>query len=399
MTVTGPGPALLLREADASAVRCRAPQAQDRRVRRVRRRRGQALQGPGRLLLDLQRAEPRKNWLTPQFRSAAASARSTTRRAIYRKLCIAGYKSIAKFDPARAQPRAVRRDGRHQRAAAVPPRRAVPRRAAASRSAAQARKATAARAGSKKLNIGGFAIHPYNPGGNGTPRSRRRTQDGAPDRLPAPPAPPDRRRRAPRAASPAAAASTSPSSASRPSRRTALERDARRAGAVHQRVRPALLRRPPGEDGGPVRAHRRARRRTSSTSACASRAASDKPSYDAYRLPIVVTRRSANSVEVYGQSRPGGASTVAIQSQAAGGQFTTVKNVRTNTRGMFKLNISEGRAPAEVAPERHERETGETITPRGQGRQEAQLLQELSLAPEIRAAPGGRPMGGRRRSR
>jgi len=65
-----------------------------------------------------------------------------------------------------------------------------------------------------------------------------------------------------------------------------------------------------------------------------------KPAYEAYRMPIVVTRRSASSVEVYGQSRPGGAATVAIQSQAAGGQFTTVRNLRTNSRGMFRVNIS-----------------------------------------------------------
>ena len=67
---------------------------------------------------------------------------------------------------------------------------------------------------------------------------------------------------------------------------------------------------------------------------------SQKPAYAAYRMPIVVTRLSANSVEVYGQSRPGGASTVAIQAQPSGGQFTTVRNVRTNTRGVFRLKVS-----------------------------------------------------------
>ena len=65
-----------------------------------------------------------------------------------------------------------------------------------------------------------------------------------------------------------------------------------------------------------------------------------KPSYGAYRMPIVVTRRTATSVEVYGQVRPGGASTVAIQAQASGGAFRTVKNVRTNSGGFFRVNVT-----------------------------------------------------------
>jgi hypothetical protein len=71
-----------------------------------------------------------------------------------------------------------------------------------------------------------------------------------------------------------------------------------------------------------------------------------KPSYDAYRLPIVVTRRSANSVEVYGQVRParllpaGQLSTLAIQVSDANGPFTTVSTPRTNLRGIFRVNLS-----------------------------------------------------------
>jgi len=64
-----------------------------------------------------------------------------------------------------------------------------------------------------------------------------------------------------------------------------------------------------------------------------------KPSYAAYRMPIVVTRRSGTLVEVYGQIRPGRSSSVAIQSQASGGQFTTVKTVRSNSRGFIRLNV------------------------------------------------------------
>ena len=52
---------------------------------------------------------------------------------------------------------------------------------------------------------------------------------------------------------------------------------------------------------------------------------SKKPAYDAYRVPIVVTRRSANSVEVYGEVRPhrllagGPVTQVAIQVSQNGG--------------------------------------------------------------------------------
>ena len=64
-----------------------------------------------------------------------------------------------------------------------------------------------------------------------------------------------------------------------------------------------------------------------------------KPSYGAYRMPIVVTRRSVFSVEVYGQVRPGGSSTVAIQSRASGGAYKTVSTVRTNGNGFLRVNI------------------------------------------------------------
>ncbi len=73
---------------------------------------------------------------------------------------------------------------------------------------------------------------------------------------------------------------------------------------------------------------------------------SQKPAYPAYRLPIVVTRRSANSVEVYGQVRParvlgGGPITqVAVQVSENGGSYTTVQQPTTNSRGIFRINVS-----------------------------------------------------------
>ena len=72
---------------------------------------------------------------------------------------------------------------------------------------------------------------------------------------------------------------------------------------------------------------------------------SQKPAYPAYRLPIVVTRRSSNSVEVYGQVRParilaGGPRTrVAVQVSVGGGAYTTVSQPTTNSRGIFRINL------------------------------------------------------------
>ena len=71
-----------------------------------------------------------------------------------------------------------------------------------------------------------------------------------------------------------------------------------------------------------------------------------KPAYAAYRVPIVVTRRSANSVEVYGQVRParllaaGPQTQIAIQASANGGAYTTVQEPTTNSRGIFRVNVS-----------------------------------------------------------
>ncbi len=65
---------------------------------------------------------------------------------------------------------------------------------------------------------------------------------------------------------------------------------------------------------------------------------SAKPSYDAYRLPIFVTKAGAN-VRVYGQVRPAADSTpqsVDIQVQPPGGSFQTVQTVVVHSRkGQF----------------------------------------------------------------
>ena len=71
-----------------------------------------------------------------------------------------------------------------------------------------------------------------------------------------------------------------------------------------------------------------------------------KPAYAAYRLPIVVTRRSASSVEVYGQVPParlllGGPLTrPLVQVSQGGGPFATVATPTTNRRGIFRINVN-----------------------------------------------------------
>ena len=44
-----------------------------------------------------------------------------------------------------------------------------------------------------------------------------------------------------------------------------------------------------------------------------------KPAYAAYQAQLVVTRLSSSAVEVWGQIRPGGSATVAIQRRRGGG--------------------------------------------------------------------------------
>ena len=53
----------------------------------------------------------------------------------------------------------------------------------------------------------------------------------------------------------------------------------------------------------------------------------------------MVTRRSASAVEVWGQIRPGGSATVAIQTAPRGGGFANAATVRTNGRGFFRRTI------------------------------------------------------------
>jgi hypothetical protein len=66
-----------------------------------------------------------------------------------------------------------------------------------------------------------------------------------------------------------------------------------------------------------------------------------KPSLAAYRMPLVVTRKSANRVEVWGQARPArGRVRVAVSAErSATGPFTRLRAVRTNAAGYFRFDV------------------------------------------------------------
>jgi hypothetical protein len=71
-----------------------------------------------------------------------------------------------------------------------------------------------------------------------------------------------------------------------------------------------------------------------------------KPSFDAYRLPIWVTRRSSSSVHVWGQLRPiddDAVEDVAIEGSPDGASFTAVQTVQTtNRKGFVEANVATG---------------------------------------------------------
>ena len=78
-----------------------------------------------------------------------------------------------------------------------------------------------------------------------------------------------------------------------------------------------------------------------------------KASYDAYRLPIVVTRKSPSLVEVYGQVRPARQARLAnvfaapeLQFAPRGRGFQTIRRPGLNSVGIFRTNIRRGGAAA-----------------------------------------------------
>jgi hypothetical protein len=286
-----------------------------------------------------------KTWLTPRFTRTRAG-RVDAAGALYRKLFIAGYRSIAKFDRARRN-----RVLFGETAAIGSP---LPMLYAALCLDSKGRpfkgKLKSAHGCSgkvRKLNIGGFAVHPYNQGAYGTPQSKTKTK-------------------------------TSLSLAYMPRLHRLASVAARRGripgGRGIYMTEFGFQTRPPDPFGVSVANQARylnesdrlfysdrrvkavaqyelydVRFKEQFNSGLRFADGSLKPAYEAYRVPIVVTRRSSGSVEVYGQARParlappGSSAQIAIQADTGSG-FQTVRTVFGNARGIFRTNVSLGGA-------------------------------------------------------
>jgi hypothetical protein len=289
-----------------------------------------------------------KTWLTPRFQRTRYG-KVDVAGAIYRKLFQAGYKAIARHDGARRN-----RVLFGETAAIGSP---LPLLYAALCLDSKGRPFTgrlrslhgcSGRVG--RLNIGGVAIHPYNQGGYGTPQSRTRTKSSLPlaymPRLHRLLSTAARRGRIGGGkgiwvtefgfqTKPPDPFGVSPTNQARYMNESdRLFFSDRRVKAVAQYELTDVPQRNQFNTG--LRFVR-------------SQGGAQKPSYAAYRVPIVVTRRSSGSVEVYGQARParliGGTTQVAIQMRI-GGVFTTVRQAGTNSRGIFRVNVSRSGAAA-----------------------------------------------------
>jgi hypothetical protein len=85
-----------------------------------------------------------------------------------------------------------------------------------------------------------------------------------------------------------------------------------------------------------------------------------KPAYTAYRMPIYVTKLAANRVEVWGQVRPAERRTVVtILAASRGGKARVIGRPRTNPAGFFRVRIRRGSAAKLVYRTRWTSPTGE----------------------------------------
>ncbi|MEJ7716381.1 MAG: hypothetical protein WKF40_12155 [Thermoleophilaceae bacterium] len=279
-----------------------------------------------------------KTWLTPRFEKRRGVGTIDYAAAKYRQLYIAGQKAIAKHDPARrnrvlfGEVAAISQPLPFLRSALCLDSRNRPFRGRAGQGHRMHAREAHQHARLRRA--------PLQPGGQRHPAQQDQDQDVAVDRLHAPAAPPAGRRGAAEADRWASRHLRDRVRLPVQAAGQRLEREPDRAGAVHQRVGPAAASADSRVKWVGQYELTDVRDKDEFNTGLRFVGGTRKPAYAAFRMPIVVTRRSANSVEVYGQSRPGGASTVAIQAQSSGGQFTTVRNVRTNSRGVFRVNVS-----------------------------------------------------------
>jgi hypothetical protein len=300
---------------------------------------------------NIGRSNAGPGWLMPQATQTRAG-RVETAGVMYRKLWQAGYKAIARTDPARR--------GRvlfGEVAAISEP---LPKLYAALCLDPTGRPFTGAMRGAhdcgrvSKLKIGGWAIHPYNQGGFGPPNRRTSSRTALPQQyLP----------RLHRLMRQAAARGRVPGgrgiyitefgyqtnppdriSSITPKKHARYINESDRLFFGDPRVKTVsqyqLV------DVNDVTQYNSGLRFAGGTKR-------KKASYDAYRLPIVVTRRSSSLVEVYGQVRPARQARLAnvfaapeLQFAAPGRGFATIRRPGLNSVGIFRTNIRRGGAAA-----------------------------------------------------
>ena len=283
-----------------------------------------------------------KTWLTPRF-ARSGGTRYDFAAATYRKMWLAGYKSIVGNDPSRRN--RVLFGETSAIASPLPFLRSALCLNGKGRAFTGRLKTLQGCSGRvSRLNVGGYAIHPYNAGGNGTPRTRTRGKDLLPlaymPRLHKLMNQAARRGRTPGGrgifVTEFGYQTNPPDNVSNVSLAEQAQyiNESDRLFYSDRRIKSVAqyeLTDVPEDDqfNTGLRFVRGAR----------------KPAYNAYRVPLVVTRRSANSVEVYGEVRAhrllagGPVTQVAIQASQNGGGFTTVKNQETSRNGFFKVNL------------------------------------------------------------
>lgn len=283
--------------------------------------------------------EPNLNgWIIPQ-QIRPKVGRVQTEAVIYRKLFIAMQKSIARFDRARRNKVYI-----GEVAAIGEP---LPLLYATlcldingNPFKGRMKKAHGCAGKVAKLNVGGFAIHPYNSGAYGTARSKTRNRFALPmaymprlHRLI------DRAKKLRRITRKGTILVTEFGFQSKPPDRFASSL-AKQAQNINEADRLFYADRRISMVGQYELADEPDRNIFNTGLRFAdNRGRGVKPSYAAYRVPLVVTRRTSRSVEVYGQVRPGGAASVQIQAAKGKGAFKRVRSVRTNRRGMFSVNV------------------------------------------------------------
>ena len=286
-----------------------------------------------------------ERWLTPRYQRTRHGVVDVG-GAIYRKLFQAGQRAIARYDPARrnrvlfGEVAAIGSPLKLLRAALCLDPNGRP-------FTGRLRALQGCSGRGARLNVGGFAVHPYNQSGIGTPRDATKTKNSLP-------------------------------MAYMPRLHRLMDGAARRGRIPRGKgiwvTELGFQTRPPDPIGVSLDAHARyineadrlffADRRVRSVAQyelvdvperdqfnsglrfVRSRGGAQKPAYAAYRLPIVVTRRSSGSVEVYGQVRParllpaGPFTRPLVQAAQRGGPFTTVATPLTNRRGIFRINVN-----------------------------------------------------------